>query len=349
MAAGGLLIQKGAVEGVSACFAGPRAASSVVKTVLIPASQRQGRLEPAGEWVSSVVILGMILLTTLFLGCGENPEADPVAASPTAPPSREISPRRLSIRVAQVKIVPEKGKLDQNHLALMDVLEDIEREQGVDVVVTPECFLDGYVSTEKSVRKEDMLRYAIDSETSKYTLAVAEWARRNRVWLIYGCTRKVGEEAYNSALVFNREGTLVGSYDKLHLQSHDHKYTPGRHLDVFDSDFGRFGVMICADRRWPETTLTLAMKGARVVFNPTYGFHNDLNRAMMRTRAYESSIFIAFTHPSQALVTGPDGQIEQDTSDDTQDFAITTIDLSQVPSAGADRHIPDRRPEVYAR
>ena len=315
----------------------------------IPTSQMQGVLERSVAWGWSVLILGMILSTTLFQGCRGDLGADPVAASPTSPPSREISPQRLSIRVAQVKIVPEKGKLDENHRALMDVLKAIERERGVDVVVTPECFLDGYVSTEKSVRKEDMLRYAIDSETSKYTLAVAEWAQLNRVWLIYGCTRKVGEEAYNSALVFNREGTLVGSYDKLHLQSHDHKYTPGGHLDVFDSDFGKFGVMICADRRWPETTRTLAMKGARVVFNPTYGFHNDLNRAMMRTRAYENSIFIVFTHPSQALVTGPDGQIEQDTSDDTQDFSITTIDLSQVPSPGANRHIPDRRPEVYAR
>lgn len=290
----------------------------------------------------------MILLTALFQGCGENPGADPVAANSTVLPTK-MPPQRLSIRVAQVKIVPEKGKLDLNHRALMDVLGAIEHEQGVDVVVTPECFLDGYVSTEKSVRKEDMLRYAIDPETSQYTRAVAEWARRNRVWLIYGCTRRMGEVAYNSALIFNREGRLVGSYDKLHLQSHDHKYTPGGHLDVFDSDFGKFGVMICADRRWPETTRTLAMKGARVVFNPTYGFHNDLNRAMMRTRAYENSIFIAFTHPSQALVTGPDGKVKQDTSDDTQRFAITTIDLSQVPAPDANRHIPDRRPEVYAR
>ena len=320
-----------------------------MKRVLIPTSRRRRTLDLSSSWFSTVVILGMALSPTLFQGCSGGSYSGPVAASPTAPPPSEMSPQRLSIRVAQVKIVPEKGELDLNHRALMGVLGAIEREPGIDVVVTPECFLDGYVSTEKSVRKEDMLRYAIDPETSKYTRAASEWARRNRVWLIYGCTRKVDEEAYNSALVFNREGTLVGSYDKLHLQSHDHKYTPGGHLDVFDSDFGKFGVMICADRRWPETTRTLAMKGARVVFNPTYGFHNDLNRAMMRTRAYENSIFIAFTHPSQALVTGPDGRVEQDSSDDTQRFAITTIDLDQVPSPGANRHIPDRRPEVYAR
>ncbi|MBN1876360.1 MAG: hypothetical protein JXA33_19200 [Anaerolineae bacterium] len=69
---------------------------------------------------------------------------------------------------------------------------------------------------------------------------------------------------------------------------------------------GRLG-SFCADRRWPETVHTLALQGARVIFNPIYGMHNDLNRCMLRTRAYESEVCIAFTHPGQALITGPRG------------------------------------------
>ena len=67
---------------------------------------------------------------------------------------------------------------------------------------------------------------------------------------------------------------MVGSYDKTHCQNTDAKYLEGRSLPVFQSDFGTFGVMICADRRWPETVRTLAAKGARVIFNPTYGMHD---------------------------------------------------------------------------
>ena len=69
------------------------------------------------------------------------------------------------IRVAQIKIYPEKGKMEVNHQKLAKVLKEIEKEEAVDVVVTPEGFLDGYVSTEKSVGKEDMVRYAIEPQT----------------------------------------------------------------------------------------------------------------------------------------------------------------------------------------
>ena len=61
------------------------------------------------------------------------------------------------IRIAQVKVYPEKGNMRANHNSLMSVLADIEKDHKVDVVVTPEGFLDGYVSTEKSVSKDDML------------------------------------------------------------------------------------------------------------------------------------------------------------------------------------------------
>ena len=72
------------------------------------------------------------------------------------------------IRIAQVKVYPEKGKMKANHTSLMSVLKDIENSHNVDVVVTPEGFLDGYVSTEKSVSKDDMVKYAINPLTSTF-------------------------------------------------------------------------------------------------------------------------------------------------------------------------------------
>jgi len=182
------------------------------------------------------------------------------------------------IRVAQIRVYPDKGRLEANHMKLMRVLDDIEREEEVDVLVTPEGFLDGYVVTEKSVTKEDLGRYAIDPERSAYTRAVSDWARRTKTWVIYGCARRATGGVYNTALIYDRDGALVGMYDKTHIQTHDHKYLPGKHLNVYESDFGLFGVMICADRRWPETSRTLTLKGARVIFNPTYGMDAFLRK-----------------------------------------------------------------------
>jgi predicted amidohydrolase len=228
----------------------------------------------------------------------------------------------------------------------MDVLKSIEKDEHVDVVVTPEGFLDGYVSTEKSVTKEDMVKYAIDPLASEYTRAVSDWAGRNKAWVVYGCARKATEGVFNTALIYNRSAVLVGIYDKLHLQEHDLKYTPGKHLDVYESDFGLFGVMICADRRWPETARTLTLQGARVIFNPTYGMHGDLNLCMMRTRSYENGIYIVFTHPGQSLITDPRGAVVCNNEDQSEAYTVTEIDLSKAP-ANKGGHIVDRRADVY--
>jgi predicted amidohydrolase len=257
----------------------------------------------------------------------------------------EIKPKSR-IRVAQIRVYPKKGGLKENHATLMDILDEIERNEKVDVLITPEGFLDGYVVTEKSVSKEGLPRYAIDPGNSRYARAAAEWAKRNNAWVIYGCARKADGGVYNTALIYNRKGALVGMYDKTHIQTHDHKYLPGKHLKVYESDFGLFGVMICADRRWPETPRTLTLKGARVIFNPTYGMHGDLNLCMMRTRAYENGIFIVFTHPGQSLITGPRGNIVCNDRGKSRKYTVTEIDLSKAP-ANTGGHIVDRRPDIY--
>ncbi|MBN2315569.1 MAG: hypothetical protein JXM79_16695, partial [Sedimentisphaerales bacterium] len=97
---------------------------------------------------------------------------------------------------------------------------------------------------------------------------------------------------------------------------------------------------------WPETTRTLTLKGARVIFNPTYGMHGDLNLCMMRTRAYENGIYIVFTHPGQSLITNHKGAIVCNNTDKEKTYTVTEIDLSTA-LANKGGHIVDRRPDVY--
>jgi omega-amidase len=255
---------------------------------------------------------------------------------------------KTRIRIAQIRIVPEKGNLAGNHEKLMSVLGDVARE-GVDVAVTPECFLDGYISTEDSVTGDNIKDYAIDPLKSSYVDDVSAWARENAAWVVFGCTRLSPEGVYNTAILLDRKGDLSGFYDKTHCQTHDKKYVPGQKLAVFDSDFGPFGVLICADRRWPETVRSLALQGARVVFNPTYGMHDEKNLRMMQTRSYESEIFIAFTHPLQSLLVDPTGEIICNDTRADVGFSSTEIDLSQIDEvrAGDSAHLKDRRPELY--
>ena len=256
----------------------------------------------------------------------------------------------MPLRIAQVKVVPEKGALAANHRRLMGLLDRVAADYP-DVVVTPEGFLDGYVSTEDTVTAATIAEYAIDPADSPYVRDVAHWAAARQSWVVFGCARRTSAGIYNSALILNREGVLAGVYDKTHLQTHDLKYAPGAALPVFSSDFGTFGVMICADRRWPETVRTLALRGARVIFNPTYGMHDERNLCMMRTRSFESEVFIAFTHPQQALVTGPRGEVLTNVEDPAREYVVTVIDPDEADRvrARASAHLKDRRPEIYAR
>ena len=255
---------------------------------------------------------------------------------------------KTEIRLAQVKVTPVKGNLEANHARLMSVLREVA-QLALDVVVTPECFLDGYVCTEEWVTADNLSQYAVEATDSPLVDSVARWAREHASWFVLGCMRRSPQGLHNSAIVFDRDGDLIGTYDKTHCQTHDRKYLPGRRLATFPSDFGPFGIMICADRRWPETVRSLAVRGARIIFNPAYGMHDEKNLWMMRTRSYESEVFIVFTHPKQALVTGPDGRVICNERRDDVTFASCNVDLSQADEARASpsAHLRDRRPDLY--
>lgn len=253
----------------------------------------------------------------------------------------------MKIRIAQIKVLPEKGELEKNHRRLMAVLPKVG-DHRPDVTISSECYLDGYIVTEDGVSREGLRDYAVDPEDSRYVQDIQDWARRNNSWFIHGCMRTGDGGVYNTALIINRRGELVACYDKTHCLSHDKKFAAGEILPVFDSDFGTFGVLICADRRWPESVRTIALQGARVIFNPTYGMHNELNLCMMRTRSYESIVFIAFTHPLQALITSPRGDVVSNVEAEDVSFTVTEIDLEEVDARReTSGHLSERRWDIY--
>jgi predicted amidohydrolase len=252
---------------------------------------------------------------------------------------------RRVIRIAQVKAYPARGDLEANHRLLRSLLDRIA-PVGPDVVVTPECFLDGYVATEAHVTRENIDNYAVGPEDVSY---VADWAALHNAWVVLGCSRLASNGVSNSAFIFDRAGQLAGTYDKVHCREHDVKFVAGDCLPVFESDFGLFGVMICADRVWPETVRTLALQGARIIFNPTYGSDDERNFWKMRTRSSESEIFIAFTHPAQALVTDPTGEVILYETRYEATFAVCEVDLDEADRIRSAEwsQLKTRRPEVY--
>ena len=253
-----------------------------------------------------------------------------------------------SVRLAMLRSVPKKWDLDGNFSVFLKAAARAADEKA-QIFLTPEGWLDGYASTAADSTAERIRGIAQDLQSSSFVQRVAQEARRHRMFICFGFTSLENGKVYNAAGLWDADGKLIGVYHKTHLQRHDLQYAPGESLPVWPTPWGQVGIMICADRRWPETARTLRLQGAKLILNPTYGFHNDLNEAMMRTRSYENQCFIAFAHPQQSLVTGPNGRVlaKQDavpSESGEPHVLVCNLDLSL---ARDDNHLPDRRPEIY--
>ena len=259
--------------------------------------------------------------------------------------------KRRRVCVAMIKAVPVEADREANWQTLKKLSEPLIGKN-VDVMITPECFLDGYMVKNKKWSRDDLKANAEPGEEGKYVQRLKQLAMDLKCYIVAGFSECVDRENIrNAAYLFDRSGEIKGKYYKIHVNQF---YTRGNDLPVFDCDFGRVGIVICADRRWPENIRVLRLKGAEVILMPTYGMHHEDNRMWMQTRAYENGIFICFTHPMQGLITGPTGKVEAILESNVEDVLMHNIDLSQIvplktrkKNVSTTHPIQNRYPELY--
>ena len=213
----------------------------------------------------------------------------------------------------------------------------------IDVLVTPECWLDGYVAAEKDWTVERFAEVAQTVGDSVYIDRVRQLAIDLNTNVVFGFTEKGEDKFFNCALVVDRKGEIVGRYNKTHLQAHDKRFVPGDGLPVFELDFGTVGIVICADRRWPETIRSLRLQGAELLLMPSYDMWHIENEWWMRTRSYENGLFLCFAHPNVAFITDPQGELIAKLQSNQPGLLVHDVDLDRVDI----HHIADRRPEIY--
>lgn len=112
-----------------------------------------------------------------------------------------------------------------------------------------------------------------ESVPGPITEHLAQWAKEHNCYAICPLKVKDGELIYNSAVVIDRTGKIIGRYDKIHITEGGLKggTTPGLETDpaVFETDFGTIGIQICFDVNWPKIWERLKEKGADIVFWPS--------------------------------------------------------------------------------
>ncbi|MCR5177000.1 MAG: carbon-nitrogen hydrolase family protein [Anaerovibrio sp.] len=141
----------------------------------------------------------------------------------------------------------------------------------------------------------------------------ADLARKYGIYLSAGSVPERDEKGliYNTAYVFDPKGNQIACHRKMHLFDIDVKggqsfresdtLTPGDSVTVFDTEFGRMGICICYDFRFPELVRLMVLKGAKLIivpaaFNMTTGpAHWEI---MFRAQAMFNQCFAVGTAPA---------------------------------------------------
>lgn len=126
------------------------------------------------------------------------------------------------------------------------------------------CLPEGFMAAGLPAHTIPKFAEAIDGPSLR---AVADSARRHRMYVVAGAYVAEGGHVANRAVVFDRNGDLVGSYSKRHATEGeiDNGVVPGDEAVVVQTDFGRLGLAICFDSNWPALWAELKAKGAELV------------------------------------------------------------------------------------
>lgn len=264
--------------------------------------------------------------------------------APAAPASGPVAP----FKVAVLKLIPKPGDKAGNYARF----EQFTREGaagGAKLIVTSECYLDGYLGHKKMHPEMTLARLAEIAEPvdGLHVRKAAGLARELSVYIVFGFSERRGAKVFNTAALLTPEGRVAGTYSKSHTGKVE-LYTEGSEFPVFATNLGRIGMLICFDRQIPEAARVLALQGAEMIIIPAHSPVVDrINEdVMMRVRAFENSAFVVLANPFNTLVASPDGEIMTQNAVRTEEGVVyALIDLSK---RDADRGaLVHRRPEIY--
>lgn len=150
--------------------------------------------------------------------------------------------------------------------------------------------------------------------------AFCEMAARHGIWLIPGSLfERSGEHIYNTAPVIDPSGTVVARHRKLFpFRPYELGISPGKDFIVFDvPEVGRFGLLICYDMWFPETTRSLVAMGAEVILHPTLTdtLDRDIELCIARASAAMNQCYFFDINGlgdggyGRSIIVGPHGQV----------------------------------------
>ncbi|KAJ1733283.1 Omega-amidase nit3 [Coemansia biformis] len=272
-----------------------------------------------------------------------------------------------ALRLALVQLAVGAQKAANLANARSKVLE--AARAGAEMVVLPECFNSPYGTQYFGQYAEEV---GASGPRGESTTALSAMAQEARVYLVGGSIpERAGDDLFNTCTVWGPDGTQLARHRKVHLFDIDFPgkivfkesdvLKPGDMLTEFGTPWGRFGVGICYDMRFPEMAMVAARRGCVAMlypgaFNTTTGpLHWEL---LLRARAADNQIFTAACSPARdvaatyhawghSTIVDPYARVLA-TTDDAPAIVYADLDMSLVDDVR--RSVPvnsQRRFDLY--
>jgi N-carbamoylputrescine amidase len=175
-----------------------------------------------------------------------------------------------------------------------------------------------------------------------------------------------GDSFYNSAVVVDADGEILGSYRKIHvpqipLWEERYYFSTGNHgFPVFETRFAPIGIQICWDNFFPEGSRILALKGAKILFSPTAAAFAPPRRweTVISSNAIANGVYIFRVNRvgseekqdfyGRSFCISPEGELLDKPTGMKDSIALIEVDLKNIDKTRKEwPFLRDRRPEVY--
>lgn len=243
------------------------------------------------------------------------------------------------VNVISIQICPKVGRREKN---LEKVGEFIDKHSHLnpDLVLMPEFFNTG-------VSVPEFKKLAETEESSETLAYFKEKARKYNTYILTGAIiEKDGDRLYNTSWLLNRNGEIAGKYRKIHLYDSfggtENQYCSyGDSLSVVETDFGKIGMSVCFDIKFPNHFVQLVKQGAEIIVEPAaWCLPNGTDNwvTMNKARALDNMVYFCssnlcgkidsnLTSCGHSMIVAPNGQVLSDALED-EGIAAAQIDMN---------------------
>jgi predicted amidohydrolase len=250
---------------------------------------------------------------------------------------------KIKLALCQMNVIDDK---EANLKKATSMITD-SANKNADFIVLPEMFNCPYSN-------DKFIEYGEHEDESITLKAISELASENNVYILAGSIPEYeNDNLYNTSYLFDRTGSVIAKHRKMHLFDIDVKdkitfkesdvLTAGDNVTVAETEFGKVGIGICYDVRFPELARLMVEDGALILFYPgafnmtTGPAHWEL---LFRSRALDNQAFCVGVAPAlnmdasyhsygHSIVTNPWGEVISQ-ADEKENIIFCEIDLSEI-------------------